>query len=204
MPFYRFCSPHSFLQADFDADQARRDEQIETQEQEIARMAQLLGEAPKQVEKIMNLSSEQEERLSEKDKRITGLEQKLADMASLSSKVASEAAASREAAASQAQEALAAQQETFDADVEEAAGQLLRDARARIAELEMNYKNAAEERDELRIAHDESSSAHTIAAAGLEEALSSVESLSASLKEETAERKRLRDENNMLRGRLVY
>lgn len=203
MPFYRFCSPHSFLQADFDADQARRDEQIETQEQEIARMAQLLGEAPKQVEKIMNLSSEQEERLSEKDKRITGLEQKLADMASLSSKVASEAAASREAA-SQAQEALAAQQETFDADVEEAAGQLLRDARARIAELEMNYKNAAEERDELRIAHDESSSAHTIAAAGLEEALSSVESLSASLKEETAERKRLRDENNMLRGRLVY
>lgn len=150
----------------------------------------------------MNLSSEQEERLSAKDKRIAGLEQKLADMASLSSKVASEAAASREAA-SEAQEALAAQQETFDGDVEEAAGQLLRDARARIAELEANYKSAAEERDELRIAHDESSSAHAIAAAELEETLSTVESLSANLKEETAERKRLRDENNMLRGRSV-
>jgi septal ring factor EnvC (AmiA/AmiB activator) len=197
---FRLTAAFRRAQVDFDADQERREMLMDARDEEIKRMALLLGEAPKQAEKLMTLTSDQEQKLLEKGKRVADLEQKLADMASLSSKVAAEAAASREAA-SRAEEARAAQQETFDGDVEEAAGQLLRDARTRIAELELDLRHTTGDRDELRDAHEESSAAYEAAAAGLEEATGSLQSLSSTLAEETAERKRLRDENNMLRGR---
>ena len=59
--------------------------------------------------------------------------------------MAAEAAASREAAY-KAEEAARQQAESFEGDVEEAAGQLLRDARSRIGDLEKVRGDCVERR----------------------------------------------------------
>ena len=55
---------------------------------------------------------------------------------------------------------------------------------------------------ELEAVHEEVAAQHDSASAALSEATRDLTDVSAKLSEETAERSRLRDENNMLRGRL--
>ena len=188
-------------QQEFDQDLDRRDMLLEAKEAEIARLTNLLGDAPGQAEKLLSVTTDQEKTLLEREKRIEELEQKMGDMAQLANKVAQEAAQSREAA-SVAEERYKSMAETFEGDVEATAGQLLRDARARITELELALDDVEGRHADLHALHAEASAQHESSASELGEATAALEQLSGRLREETQERQRLRDENNMLRGRL--